>query len=387
MKKICVVITARPSYSRVRTVLMELNNNPKIDLQIILCCSAIIEKYGDVSEQVKNDNLNIFEKLYTLSQGEEIISVPKTTGITIIELSNSFSKLKPDAVVTIADRYETLATSIAASYQNIPLIHLQGGEITGNIDEKVRHANTKLSDLHLVSNESAKEVLLRMGEIEKSIFVTGCPSIDLAKKVTQETIDSFKPFEKYGGVGRKIDINKKFIVVLQHPHTPEYRIAGKQIIETLNALLEINLPVIWFWPNVDIGTDSISKQLRSFRENNPDNNFHFFKNFESEDFLKLLIKSSCIVGNSSVAIRECAFLGVPAVDIGDRQKNRIKGSNVISVRNSKKEIIKAIREQLIVNKYPSENIYGNGDSSKIISKIISSFEFNLNKQFVRNSIN
>ena len=246
MKKICVVITARPSYSRVRTVLMELNNNPKIDLQIILCCSAIIEKYGDVSEQVKNDNLNIFEKLYTLSQGEEIISVPKTTGITIIELSNSFSKLKPDAVVTIADRYETLATSIAASYQNIPLIHLQGGEITGNIDEKVRHANTKLSDLHLVSNESAKEVLLRMGEIEKSIFVTGCPSIDLAKKVTQETIDSFKPFEKYGGVGRKIDINKKFIVVLQHPHTPEYRIAGKQIIETLNALLEINLPVIWF---------------------------------------------------------------------------------------------------------------------------------------------
>ena len=143
----------------------------------------------------------------------------------------------------------------------------------------------------------------------------------------------------------------------------------------------------WFYPNVDIGTDNISKQLRSFRENNPDNNFHFFKNFESEDFLKLLIKSSCIVGNSSVAIRECAFLGVPAVDIGDRQKNRIKGSNVISVRNSKKEIIKAIREQLIVNKYPSENIYGNGDSSKIISKIISSFEFNLNKQFVRNSIN
>ena len=111
--------------------------------------------------------------------------------------------------------------------------------------------------------------------------------------------------------------------MLQHPHTPEYKIAGEQIIETLNALLEINLPVIWFWPNVDIGSDSISKQLRSFRENNPDNNFHFFKNFESEDFLKLLIRSSCIVGNSSVAIRECAFLGVPAVNIGDRQKNRI----------------------------------------------------------------
>jgi len=204
--------------------------------------------------------------------------------------------------------------------------------------------------------------------------------------VIKEPIDSFKPFQKYGGVGKKINVNQKFIVVLQHPHTLEYRKAGKQIIETLNALLEINMPVIWFWPNVDIGSDSISKQLRAFREKNPDNNFHFFKNFESEDFLKLLIKSSCIVGNSSVAIRECSFLGIPAVNIGDRQKNRIKGSNVISVRNSKKEIIKAIKEQLIVNKYPSENIYGKGDSSKIISEIIASFKFNINKQFTKNDI-
>ena len=386
MRKICVVITARPSYSRVRNVLLQLNNNPNIDLNIILCCSAVIEKFGDVSEQIMKDKLNIYEKLYTLSQGNEIISVPKTTGITLIELSNTLSKLNPDAVVTIADRYETIATSIAASYQNIPLIHLQGGEITGNIDEKVRHANTKLSDLHLVSNESAKEVLLRMGESEKSIFVTGCPSIDLAKKVSFQSIDSFKPFQKYGGVGNKIDINKDFIVVLQHPHTLEYKMAGKHVDQTLKALLEINLPVIWFWPNVDIGSDSISKRLRSFREKNPHNKFHFFKNFESEDFLKLLIKSSCIVGNSSVAIRECSFLGVPAVNIGDRQKNRIKGANVISVKNSKAEIIKAIKKQLIINRYPSENIYGNGDSSRIISEIISSFKFNINKQFIRNGI-
>ena len=188
----------------------------------------------------------------------------------------------------------------------------------------------------LVSNESAKEVLVEWVKV-KNQFRYRLSFNDLAKKVKQEPIDSFKPFEKYGGVGKKVDINKKFIVVLQHPHTLEYRIAGEQIIETLNALLDINLPVIWFWPNVDIGSDSISKQLRVFREKNPENNFHFFKNFESEDFLKLLIKSSCIVGNSSVAVRECSFLGIPAVNIGDRQKNRIKGSNVIKCKIIKRD--------------------------------------------------
>ena len=386
MRIICVVITARPSYSRIRNVLIELNKNKNIDLKIILSGSSIIDKYGDITEQVIKDNLNIHEKLYTLSEGSDLLNIPKTTAISILELSNSFSKLKPYAVITIADRYETIATSIAASFQNIPLIHIQGGEITGNIDEKVRHANTKLADIHFVSNGQAKDILLRLGEKEDRIFVTGCPSIDIAKKIKSSSFQSFKPFDKYGGVGKKIDTDKPFIVVLQHPHTIEFEKTKEHINNTLRALVKIDLPVIWFWPNVDAGSDNISKQLRVFRENNPNKDFYFFKNMESEDFLKLLLKSTCLVGNSSVGIRECSYLGVPVVNIGDRQKNRLKGNNVLNVTNDERLIITAIKKQLKIKKFKSDEIYGDGSSSKRISNLIAKIKMDINKQFVKNII-
>ena len=183
IKKICVVVTARPSYSRVKTALTAIKNHPKLELQLVIAGSALLGRYGNAVDFIIKDGFQIAEKVFMVLEGENPTSMAKTTGLGVMELANVFYKLKPDAVITIADRFETIATSIAASYQNIPLVHLQGGEVTGNIDEKVRHANTKLADLHLVASEDARIRVIKMGENPEMVFNTGCPSIDLANEI------------------------------------------------------------------------------------------------------------------------------------------------------------------------------------------------------------
>jgi len=296
-----------------------------------------------------------------------------------MELANVFYKLQPEAVVTIADRFETIATSIAASYQNIPLIHIQGGEVTGNIDEKVRHANTKLADLHLVASEDAKERVLKMGENPDMVFNTGCPSIDLANEIKQNSKLDFDPIEKYGGVGEKINWEKGYIVVMQHPVTTEYESARKDVEKTLEAIYELNIPTFWFWPNVDAGADGTSSGIRSFREVKKPKNIHFFKNMEPNDFLRLLSNSLCLIGNSSVGIRECSYLGVPVVNLGSRQNKRQRGNNVLDTHYDKNAIINAIKERIECKNITSSNIYGKGESGEKIAEIIANTKIYFHK--------
>lgn len=378
-RKICVVITARPSYSRVKTVLKALKNSKSLELQLILAGSALISKYGNMAQIIKDDGFEINAKVYNLLVVENETAMAKTTSIAIMELSNVFFNMKPDAVLTIADRYETLGTSIAAAYQNIPLIHLQGGEVTGNIDEKVRHANTKLADIHFVSSKLAKDRLIKMGENSDNVYNTGCPSVDIARVVLEKPKMDFDIYEKYGGVGSKPKIDAEYLIVMQHPETNEYKNAKKHIIETLAAVHELKIPAIWFWPNVDAGSDGTSAGIRYFRENFDINNVQFIKNIEPSDFLKLLINSSCIVGNSSVAIRECNFLGVKAVNVGKRQIGRQRGSNVLDVDYDKNQILNAIKKQITSKKINGEQIYGDGYSGERIVKILEKIEFNYTK--------
>ena len=318
-RKICVVVTARPSYSRIRTALHAINANPNLELQLVAAASTLLNQYGNAVRFMEQDGFNISSKVYMVVEGENLTTMAKTTGLGLLEIATTFDNLKPDLVVTIADRYETIATAIAASYMNIPLVHIQGGEITGTIDEKVRHAVTKLADIHMVSTQKAAENVIRMGENPKSVHVTGCPSIDIAANVLKNPELDFDPFAKYGGVGSIFDMQKNgYLVVMQHPVTTEYEKAREQIAETLYAVKETGLPAFWFWPNVDAGSDGTSKGIRMFRENENPSNIHFFRNMESEDFLRLVYNSRCIVGNSSVGIRETSFLGVPSVNIGTR---------------------------------------------------------------------
>ena len=381
-RKVCVVITARPSYSRIKTALKEIDSHKNLELQIVLAASSLLNRYGSAINYILNDGFKISAKVYNVFEGENITSAAKTTGMGIIELSSVFQNLKPDMVVTIADRFETMSTAIAATYMNIPLIHIQGGEVTGNIDEKVRHAITKLSDIHLVSSEKAKSRVIKMGEFPEKVFLTGCPSIDLAKEIMIDNKLDFNPYEKYGGVGNTHNLTNGYIVVMQHPVTTEYEISRKQIEITLEAISYYNLPIFWFWPNVDAGSDGVSKGIRSYRENFSEKvrNIFFFKNMEGKDFLKLLYNSKCLIGNSSVGIRECAYLGVPVVNIGKRQSGRQKAKSVIDTENNIKEIRKAIDKQISNGKYPAEPIYGDGNAGKKIAKILSEVDLLIEKK-------
>ena len=379
-RKVCVVVTARPSYSRIKSALEAIITNPELELQLVVAASANLDRYGLAANYIEKDGFQITAKVFNVLEGENLMAAAKTTGLGILELSTVFSNIKPDVVVTIADRFETMATAVAATYMNIPLAHVQGGEVTGSIDEKVRHSITKLSDYHFVASEGARQRVIRMGEQESCVYNTGCPSIDLAAEVWRKPALDFNPYVRYGGVGVEKDISNGYLVVMQHPVTTEYEESREQISETLQALVQLNYPVLWFWPNVDAGSDGTSKGIREFREMNDVSHFRFFKNFEPLDFLKLLYNCKCLIGNSSVGIRECSYLGIPVVNIGSRQESRERGANVLDVGYNSEEIQKGVMNQIKVGKYKSEPIYGDGKAGARISRLLGEVKLSISKK-------
>ena len=296
-RKACVLVTARPSYSRIKSALRAMAAHPDLELQLVVAASALLDRYGNAIRSIEHDGFEVAAKVFMVLEGENLVTSAKSTGLGLVELATVFDNLAPDVVLTVADRYETLATAVAASYMNIPVAHVQGGEVTGSIDEKVRHAVTKLSDVHFVSTPLARERVIRLGERPERVHLTGCPSIDLAAEVHASPVLDFDPFTKYGGVGELVDLSRGFIVVMQHPVTTEYEEARRQVDETLHAVADLDIPTLWFWPNVDAGSDGTSKGIRIFREQRRDARIHLFRNMLPEDFLRLLCASACIVGN------------------------------------------------------------------------------------------
>jgi UDP-hydrolysing UDP-N-acetyl-D-glucosamine 2-epimerase len=317
-------------------------------------------------------------------EGSNLTTMAKTTGLGLMELASVLDHLRPDVVITVADRYETLATAVAGSYMNIPVAHVQGGEVTGSIDEKVRHAVTKLSNIHLVSTERAGERVVQMGEYPDSVFVTGCPSIDLAAEMVKDPTLNFDPYVRYQGVGATPDLSKGYVVVLQHPVTTEYQLARGHVFETLHAVRELDVPTLLFWPNVDAGSeagsDGTSNGIRTFRETEDCSKIHFFKNMAPTDFLRLVYNSRCVVGNSSVGIRECSFLGVPVVNVGSRQEGRERGRNVIDVGYDRREIGAAVARHLSNGRYERDTTYGDGRAGARIADILATAPLEIEKR-------
>lgn len=378
-RKICVVVTARPSYSRIKSALTAIQKHPNLDLQLVIAGSALLDRYGNAVDFIEKDGFPIAAKVFMVLEGENPTTMAKTTGLGLMELTNVFYNLKPDAVVTIADRFETIATSIAAAYQNIPLVHIQGGEVTGNIDEKVRHSNTKLADLHLVASEDAKERVIRLGEDPDKVINTGCPSIDLAKEILENPDLDFDPIAKYGGVGSIKNWKNGYLVVMQHPVTTEYQNSRNNIMATLKAINSLDYPTFWFWPNVDAGADGTSNGIRTFRELEKPQNILFFKNMDPMDFLRLLKNSMGLIGNSSAGIRECSYLGVPVINIGNRQNRRSRAANAIDVGYDENEIVQKTSQIIDHGHYPQSTIYGEGNSGEKIASILAETELSFHK--------
>jgi UDP-hydrolysing UDP-N-acetyl-D-glucosamine 2-epimerase len=369
-KKICVFISNRANYSSIKTVLEEIKRNKKkFILQLIVGSGAISERYGSVSKIIKKDGFNSILELNVLVEGSTPESMTKTSGLAIIELSTFLKNIKPHLVIVVGDRFENMSFALAAAYMNIPIAHTMGGEISGTIDESIRHAITKFSHLHFVASKDSYNRVLRLGEKKERIFNFGCPRIDLVKRTLVNKIsDLSKIF--VDGVGDQIDLNKPFIIVSQHPVTTEYGKGNLHIELTLKAVKRTKLPAIILWPNPDAGSEDIARTMRSWREMYNLKNMHFFKNIETTTYIHLLNKCQCLVGNSSSGIREGAYIGVPVVNIGTRQSGRLRGRNVIDTEYNENKIYNAILKQARIKKYKRELIYGDGNSAKRICKAI-----------------
>lgn len=374
MKKICVVVASRANYGRVKYLMKAIQAHPDLELQLIVGASTLLERFGNAINVIKKDGFAPMRSIHYVIEGETLVTQAKSTGLGIVELSSAFDDLRPDMVVTVADRFETMATAIASTYLNIPLVHLQGGEVSGNIDDRVRHAITKLADIHFVASELSAQRVISMGEDPRFVFNYGCPSMDVLANEDMSITDEL--MSRYLGVGRPLDWSKPYILMVQHPVTTSYGQGFEQVSQTLQALKSIpDIQKVIMWPNVDAGSDDVSKGIRHFREFNMQEPIYYYKNFSPEDYARVLSNAACCVGNSSSFIREAAYLGVPSVIVGDRQQGREHGKNVVFARHEHAHIAEQVRAQIAHGRYESDRIFGVGDAGRRIAEELATLDF------------
>ena len=372
-----VVVTARPSWARVQSLVsqyLELAGRDKIRLSLV--GPAISSRYGDISDQI--DSRIQLSTYSTLQDSDDLSSVALTSFEGGSALSRSWKNNRPQCVLVIADRTETLGVAVAASLMQIPLIHLQGGEKSGSIDDKVRDANSMLADLHLTTNSHTRDRLLNLGISEESISIIGCPSIDLAKEVahlSQDSLNNLLPEQR--GVGVNIDFSKPFGIVMFHPDTlypTENTFWMHRIFEFVK---QSPINWIWFWPNTDHGTTGISKQLRQARESLSLGNLRFIVNLPPRSFLAMAMKSEVLIGNSSFGIREASYLGLPVVNIGRRQNLRQRAQNVVDIQEMISESDFKAQLDIVMchGKYARSYLYGEGDAGRRGAEAIANWDY------------
>ena len=380
-RKICIVLTTRGNYAKMKSVINEIQKKPDLELQVIIGGMVALEKYGRLLQTIKNETKIIVDKTINfVIEGESLATMAKSSGLAVSEFSTAFEDLKPDIVLVIADRFECLPIAMAAAYMNIAVAHVEGGEVSGSIDESIRHAITKLSHIHLPASIDAANRIEKMGERPDSIFHVGGTSMDVIRGLDLENLDPARQYQTEYGMGPIINIlSKKYLILIQHPVTTEYQENLENIKETIEAVKLLNMPTIWVMPNMDAGANSINKAIRRLRERKAPNNIHFFKSLPIEYYAPLLKNAACIMGNSSSGIRESAFLGTPAVNIGTRQNGRERGKNVIDVGYDRNKIVAAVQSQIINGSYEPDYLFGDGYAAEKIVNVLSSCSISIQK--------
>ena len=364
-RRICVVVLSRANYGRCRSIIQAAQNDPEVELQLVVGASAIDHLHGNVADVIRAEGFPVAASVDFLLSSSSPLGMATTTGLGIVKLASCFDVLRPDVVVTIADRYETMATAIAASYQNICLAHVQGGEITGSIDESVRHAITKLAHVHFPATKMAARNVVAMGEDRRNVHLVGCPAMDQLFETKSEPLD----ISNLTGVGFEINGRAPYYLVIYHPVTSEYGESDPGLEELITTITELNVQTVWLWPNADAGSDSISKRLRIWREQHKPK-VRFIKNLPVEEYNKLLDGASCAVGNSSSFIREASILATPAVLIGSRQNERELAANAIRRDDYPTHSLKDLINKQAQSKPDRSSLYGDGMAGKKIIDVL-----------------
>jgi len=366
-RKICVVLVDRANYGRLKPVMSAIAAQPELELQVLAAGTMVLERFQQPVQVVKQDGFPVDGEIYIELEGSTPATMAKSVGFGVVEFASEFQRLKPDVVLLIGDRYECLAAALAAAYMNICIAHIQGGEVSGSIDESARHAISKFAHFHFPSTRRSAEYLSRMGEDAKTILAVGCPSSDIARRLDRtlrsEVIDA-------NGSGAPIDPAKPFLLVVFHPTTTAFGSERDQMGELLQALHILKTQTLLLWPNIDAGADHISKAIRSFRDERKPTWLRTVTNLSPEDYLRVLANTSCAIGNSSSFVRDASYFGVPIVLVGNRQEGRETDVHVTPVRPNVSEIISAVRSQLEHGPYPPSTLYGDGHVSERISEAL-----------------
>jgi UDP-hydrolysing UDP-N-acetyl-D-glucosamine 2-epimerase len=367
-KKICVVVASRANLARITTVLEAVREHPALELQVVAAASVLIERFGSAVNVLEAAGFIPDAKIPFIIEGQTPAIMAKSTGLGLLELPSVLERLQPDIVLTVADRFETIATAIAGAYMNIPVAHTQGGEVSGSIDESVRHAITKLSHLHFPATELSARRVIAMGEDPRYVFNVGCPSIDLVARTRPGTRRN--TLLDHCGPGSPIDPEQPYLLVMQHGVTTEYGHGLAQMTATLRAVTSLGMQALVFWPNVDAGSDEVATGIRQFCDQGLARRCQFFRNLPAEDFARLMTHCACMIGNSSAALREGAYLGTPAVSVGTRQRDRECGPNVVFTSHDPVGITEAVRAQIAHGRYERSHLFGSGTAGRDIAEIL-----------------
>ena len=368
-----VVITARPSWARVKNLVYEYAKaTSNSNVRVKLVGPAVSTRYGDLRDQLPTW-LSV-KSFPALHDTDALSDVARSCLDGARALTYEWTENPPDCSLVIADRTETAGVALVSALMQIPLIHLQGGEISGSIDDKIRDTNSKLADLHLTTNEFTRNRLVSIGEDPSRIHIVGCPSIDLVKDVIKKSGEIAQPWNQdLGGVGKQFSLEDPFGIVMFHPDTLSSSQNSFWINEITQVLKNSEINWFWFWPNPDHGNSGISKAIRITRELGELSKVRFLINLPPEIFISLASRASLMIGNSSFGIREASYLGLPVINLGERQNGRQKSSNVFDLNSNSKtmDFSKLICDILKEKRwFSSSELYGNGDAGFRAARII-----------------
>jgi UDP-hydrolysing UDP-N-acetyl-D-glucosamine 2-epimerase len=365
-RKVAVILVDRANYGRLKPVMAAIKKHPELEMQLICSGTMVLPRFNRAIDIVEADGFEVEDEVYMELEGSLPLTMSKSLGLGVIEFSSALNRLQPDLALVIGDRYEALAASLGAAYLNICLAHIQGGEVSGSIDESARHCITKLANFHFPSTDRAAEYIVRMGERPDTVFNVGCPSGDIALN-----LDLTLPADCFqNGLGANINNDEPYFLVVLHPVTTDFDAAEKNASILLGALHSIGMKTVWLWPNIDAGSDGVSRAIRRFREQKSPEWLLLMKNFSPDLYLKILANAKCCIGNSSSFIRDSSFFGTPVVMMGDRQAARERASNVIECDFSEPVIIAKVNEQMTSGRAKRSTLYGTGSSGERIADIL-----------------
>lgn len=376
-RRICVVLVDRANYGRLKPVMQAVKDHPALELSVLCAGTMVLERFDQPVEVVRADGFPVVGEVYMELEGSTPSTMAKSVGFGIVEFSSEFARIKPDMVLMIGDRYEALAAMVSAAFMNIPVVHMQGGEVSGSIDESTRHAMTKYAHFHYPATKRSADYIMRMGESAEHILGVGCPSSDIAKQLDRTLSSDL--FNSHGS-GAKIDPDKPYLLVVFHPTTTEFGDERDQMKKLLLALEGYKKQTLLLWPNIDAGADYISKAIRVFRDQRDNSWLRAVTNFTPEDYMKVLAGAACAVGNSSSFVRDAGFFGTPVVLVGNRQAGREAAEHVTRVEAETRQISEALGMQLAHGRYEPSTLYGDGNVSKTLAEAIANVEIYVQKR-------